>query len=431
MPLPDESPGATSLPRRSELLSRLERANRLAAPWTALQIVVTAALAYLVDWSAAAASPLISIVAVTVVVGPELMGVLRFAAARRKEIGDLKEQTRFGEFDKHKLRRLVDETLVRLQLPLPGPPVFVTADKSMNAGALHLGFGGFFRGLNGVYLNRQVLHRLTPAEVQDIVGHELGHFYRYYLVVDRLRIVTLLMAATAGLFTAQWLGLSNWIGFVALAGCSSAAWYFTGYLHARNGEAIEYLCDDLGAQVNGVVTSINGLLKVGADAELQLAVHQQELRSRRYGNLNARDIVEAIEAATPYGHTTREELQQAVEASLKRRSQDRRRLTLGGFLEFAWQGDGDEGLDEALQKARAVQKLPRLDWESLLDEPGRIALNEQQVAQLVEWLEDDPKLLLFQLPSEVGDAEDVHPPLRSRILYLWKNRREIAGAATS
>ena len=103
--------------------------------------------------------------------------------------------------------------------------------------------------------------------------------------------------------------------------------------------AIEYLCDDLGAQVHGVHVSINGLLKLGADSEMQAAIQQQELLSRRHGNLNARDVIEAIEAAIPYGHTSKETLERAVEESLKRRSQSRRNLSLKGFLEYAWQGD--------------------------------------------------------------------------------------------
>src|SRR5690606_3345843 len=52
--------------------------------------------------------PVISVVVVLAVVGPFTLGVLRHLAAARKEIGDLKETTRYGEFDKHSLRALVD-----------------------------------------------------------------------------------------------------------------------------------------------------------------------------------------------------------------------------------------------------------------------------------------------------------------------------------
>lgn len=420
-----------AIPSRAALFRRLESANRIAGPWVVLQFVLCIAAAWFIDWRRLAESPLLSLFAVTVIVGPYFLTVLRQYALQKKEIGDLKESTRFGEFDKYRLRTLVDDVLQRLDLPPPGPPVYVTADKTLNAGAVHLGLGGFFRSLNGVYLNRQLLHRLTPAELQDIVGHELGHFYRYYLINQRFQSVTILLGSLVGLLVAQTIGLDGYFGVLALSACGSVTWYVSAILYAAHATDVEYLCDDFGAQVHGVVTSINGLLKLGADGEMQSAVHQQELLRRRHSNLHARDIIEAIEAATPYGHTSREELERAVAESLQRTSDRRRRLSVGKFLEFAWAGDESDELEAEMKKLRALQELPRLDWESLLDGSGRIAFNESRIAALVERIEQNPELVLFRLPEEVNPASHVHPPTRNRILYLWKNRREIESSSKS
>ena len=304
----------------------------------------------------------------------------------------------------------------------------ITADKTLNAGALHLGLGGFFRSLNGVYLNRQVLHRLTPEQVQDIIGHELGHFYRYYLLNQRFHGLTLLLGALAGVLVTQWIGMSSFLSMIALSACGSAAWYVSGVLIARNAMAIEYLCDDFGAQVNGVIVSINGLLTLGADSEMQLAIQQQELSSPRHGNLNAKDVITAIEAAIPYGNTSREQLEEAVQQSLKRYSKDRRKLSVGGFFEYAWRGDDDSAVEDFLEKLKLLQKIPRLDWESLIDRPGHIDLDEDRVQQLIGLINEHPDSVLFRLPDEVVSTDGVHPPLRSRIQYLWKNRHEIEEA---
>jgi Zn-dependent protease with chaperone function len=416
-------------PSRSRLIRQIESANRLAVPWVFIQIAASAGLAYVIDWPRIAATPLTSAIAVLAIIGPFLSDVLRHTVSNKKNIDDLKESTRFGDFDKHSLRKLVNETLLRLGLPLPGPPVYITPDKTLNAGAVHLGLGGFLRTLNGVYLNRQVLHRLTAPELQDIVGHELGHFYRYYLLSDRLRFVTLIFSALCGLLVYQWLGLSDNFAVIAILVCGSAGWYVSGKLSVGNGEAIEYLCDDYGAQVCGVATSINGLLKVGADSELQAAIHQQELLNPRHGNLNVRDVTESIEAAVPYGHTDPDELRKRVEESLARRSKERSRLSIGGFFEFAWQGDGFDGVEEPMKLVKAMQKIPRHDWETLLDRPGHIALGWKEIDKLVGMLEEEPDWVLFRVPSEVGAADDVHPPTRDRILYLWRNRNEIEAAA--
>ncbi len=421
-------PVSDTIPARAQLIEQIQLANRIAGPWVLMQFILTVAIALGIDWPQIVEEPLFSIVAVLVIVGPHVMGILRQYGLNKREIGQLKDHTRLGEFDKFRLRSLMDDTLSRLRLPAPGPPVYITADKSLNASALHLGFGGFFRSLNGVYLNRQLLHRLTPAEVQDIIGHELGHFYRYYLLSQRFRGITLLLGAMSGVLVTQWIGMSSVVSLVALSVCGSACWMVSGWLDLRNALSIEYLCDDFGAQVHGINVSIHGLLKLGADSELQLAIRQQELLSRRHGNLNARDVIAAIEAAIPYGHTTPEMLESAVEESLKRRSQHRRNVSLTGFLEYAWQGDDETEIEEAAKQIRRLQTIPRLNWESLLDHSGQIDLNERRIEQLVNLIEENPDKVLFRLPDEAGDTDGVHPSLRLRILYLWKNRQEIETA---
>ena len=219
--------------------------------------------------------------------------------------------------------------------------------------------------------------------------------------------------------------MSSVISMIALSACGSMFWVVSGWLIARHAMAVEFLCDDFGAQVHGHVVSINGLLAVGADSEMQIAIHEQELTQNRYKNLDPSDVIEAIEAAIPYGHTSRETLEKAVAASLKQRSQTQRKLSVTGFLKYAWQENDEDAIEEQIKKLRQLQNLPRLDWEYLIDKPDDMNLSEQQIEQLVDLIETHPEAVLFRLPDEVGESDGVHPPLWARILFLWKNRFEI------
>jgi Zn-dependent protease with chaperone function len=420
----------TRPPRREDLLRRIEAANRWSLPIALIQLVAIALIVYLIDWQQAIAEPLVTTVAIGAIVGPFMMGLLRFWSSKKKRIEDLQEQTRFGEFDKHRLKSLFQDTLRRLRLPDDRLPVFVVADKSMNAMMMHVGMGSLLRSMNGIYLHRQVLHKLNADEVQDIMGHELGHYYKHYILADRYRWLTLILGSVAGLYVAQLLGAEGAFTIMALIACSQGLWWLAAIPHAMHAMAIEYLCDDLGAQVHGVATSVSGLMKLGAEAEILTAVQQQAVFSANRGNLNAREIVEAIEAAIPYGHASTAELQAAVEKQLKRKSQQG--ASLGGFLHYMWNSDVEAEatavFERETQKLKALQRIPRLDWESLLDDPRQLQFSDRALEKLVALIESQPDGALFHTAEALGESDGMHPPLKQRILYLWYNRQEIERA---
>ncbi|MCA9127152.1 MAG: M48 family metalloprotease [Planctomycetales bacterium] len=423
------------IPSRDDLFHQLEIANRNAKIWVAVQALAVIVVVLFIDWPAAMAAPILTTVAIGMMVGPTATELARLWAQNKREIGDLKEDTRFGVFDKHRLRMLYRDTVQRLGLPDQRLPVYITADKSLNASALRLGLGAFFKSLNGIYLNRQVLHRLTPEEVQDIMGHELGHYYRYYLVSDRFRSLNMVLGALLGLLVAQWTGMESIFSVVISFALATGFWTLSGMLWSKHGQTIEYLCDDLGAQVHGVHVSINGLLKLGVDAETMLEIRHQTLLSKQKGNLSPRAVVEAVEAAIPYGSSSREELEKAVTRSLAKTAEKENRLSIAGFLDYAWNSENhadiDEQLEEQAKKMQVLQSVPRIDWESLLQNRNEICFYDHDLPRLIELIQTRPEAALFRLPQEIGAVEDVHPPLKNRILYLWHNRDEIQRAARS
>jgi Zn-dependent protease with chaperone function len=421
-----------NVPSRADLLRQLEAANRFV--WLSVpgQLGAAGCLVTLIDWHRVEANPLLPTIALAFMVGPIVLGIMQSWAQKKKKIGDLREDTQFGQYDKYRLQTLFQDTLQRLNLPDEKLPVYITADKFLNAGALHLGFGGFFKSLNGVYLNRQVLHKLEPEEVQDIMGHELGHYYKHYLLGDRFRAVTTALGALLGIYVSQVVGMGSFISMIALSGCATIFWSVSSFQRARHGQTIEYLCDDLGAQVHGIEASINGLMKLGADSELQQAVLQQAMQSRHYEGLSPAEIMHAVQAAVPYGHVSRDELERAVERSLKKQAKQSQQTSFSGFAKYLWNSDLEEDakeeFDAELRKIARIQSAPRLNWESLLEDPERLHLCDPQIDQLVAMMQSQPSHLLFHIPDEAGSIDGVHPPLKLRILYLWHNRDEIESA---
>jgi Zn-dependent protease with chaperone function len=414
-----------AVPDRESLLRQLRSANQFTWLSLATRLIALVTLAVLIRWQEVVFAPIVSLTACLVIVGPFIMSVLRIWGQRKKRLEDLKESTRFGDFDKHKLASLYRETVQILKLPSTKLPVYITSDKSLNAGSVRLGL--FFGLLNGIYLNRQVLHKLRGDEIQAIMGHELGHYYRFYLASDQYRILTLVLGAIVGIFTVQVARLDGFAGFIALSLISYGFWYVSGLSTLRHGPAIEYLCDDLGGQVHGIESAISGLLKVGHDTESRYLL-QLELLARCADNplLSPQEVLDSIEKALPYGHASETEMYESVRRELKQRSQQNRRVSLSGFLKYLSESDRDEeDIKEELQnQAKQVNQIQRIEWESILDDPQEIRLNESQLKQLVQLIVNSPGQSLFRIPETAGDG--VHPPIASRILYLWKNRNSKA-----
>jgi Zn-dependent protease with chaperone function len=415
-----------SVPRRQDLIDRLQKANQLAWPLTFGMILAIAIFSALINWDRALNEPLLGLLAIAIAAGPFARDILMFAVVKRKRVQDLKEQTRFGQYDKYSLQAIYKETLTKLKLPDLGVPLFIVADRSMNAAAMHVGFGSFFKSINGIYLHRQVLHKLNPQEIQDIIGHELGHYYKYYLIIDRFRILTVVLATLASLWMIQINQLDGMLAYIIISLVPGTIWWISGLPYAYNATAIEYLCDDFGAHVGGIIPSVNGLMKMGAEAELQTIVLQQAIMSKAAGKLDASELIKTVFDSIPYGSASKEEIETKVNAELKKRAENRD-ATVGGFINFLFNGEQEEATDEMLQEqAKEIQRLqskPRLDWEALLMDPGNIDFDEESLPMLIAMMDRDPTYPLFRIPESQQDG--VHPPLKSRILYLWHNREEI------
>ena len=415
----------THFPRRSDLIHQMSRANRFAWLLLLVEVAVIGIVAAMVDWQWVIREPILTTIAIGAMVCPFAASIAMHMATKRTCIRDLKESTRFGQYDKIRLQSLFRDTLATLRLPDENLPVFIVASTSINAAAMHVGFGSLLKSLNGIYLNRQTLHKLEPAEVQDIMGHELGHYYKYYLVLDRFRMVTVSMGSLLGILAIQRIGLDGYLGYLLLTGVASVAWMLSSLPYSRNATAIEFLCDDFGAQVGGVIPSIQGLLKLGLASEVECVVMQQAILSKVAGNFNPSELIDAITASIPYGHATRQEIADKVDRELRNRAANNA-MSIGGLLRYMWNSDNDSDAAEELQEnARKLKKLQsesRLNWEELLPNPNQIQFNEERMRQLISMIESRPNELLFRLAES---PDDVHPPLRTRILYLWHNRSEI------
>lgn len=419
------------IPTREQLLLRLDATNRKAVLWIIFQLVLISVGSCFVDWPAAFGSIWGPATVFAVILLEEVRPVVGLWAKRKIEIKNFKESTRFGEFDKHSLQSLYEDTLRKLGLTDRALPVYITAEQSLTGGAIRQGIFGRMRFLSGIYLHRQTLHRLNPEEVQSIIGHELGHYYRYYLKNEGLAISPLLLGGIGGILIVQQFELEQVPTFsiLSIIFITYATSFINGMFWARTGETIEYLCDDHGAQVNGIYHSISCFLKLGVAAEIQCAIQKQAALAGLKGNVSIHGILETIERQLPYEVVSRGEVEKAIQLATRSQSKQQNNASLSGFLQYVRNSDQDESVQNQLEtfvrQLTVLEKRPRVQWESALDDPLSVTVDEISTSKIIGLIEANPEALLFRSPAETGAVADIHPPLKNRILYLWYNRAAI------
>lgn len=420
-------PPAPKIPARAELLAKLARANSSAKPALLCFMAVGVGAGMMIDWQAVIEHWPMAVIGVGIVCGGFLVGAFELMFRKKLRIEHLKSDKPLGNYTRDQLMSLVHEVQERLRLPANAKiPVYITRDKDYNASAASYGFATWLKPLNAIYLNRQLLHLLQPAELKSVIGHEFGHYYRYFLTWSRG--YPLLMASTtlAALYTMQLIGFENWIGLFATVGISAASAFVVSIPMMRMAQTIEFLCDDLGAAASGVVSAINDLLKGGIESELSERVRMKLLQMSLAGQtLPPLEILKLYEEAVPFGKVDEQKVMNSVDEAAKQVAG--KGMSVMGFLKDMWgsnEVDPDQ-LQELIAKSQVIQQLPKLNWPAGVGPMRDAGLSEAEIGQLMRALEANPDLLLFHLIGEVPGQQLTHPSFRSRVLYLWENREAI------
>lgn len=423
-----------SAPSREELLTQLAAANARGRTAVGVCCVVLIASSALVNWEWLVAAPWPSLTYVAVLGGGYAALAIMLAGKKRKQVRDLKPETRFGEYDREALLALVADAEDRLDIPRDKYRVYVTRDKTLNAGALSLGLDTLLGGVDGVYLHRQLLHVLRPQELAFVIGHELGHCHRHYLVWLRWGLVQMATVAMVGLALLPYALTFGWLGVFGLGMLSTAVVSALQAQSASISHTIEHLCDDHGAQAASVPAAVNALLKLGAESEGWERVTRFCLEmGKQRKDLDPADVMQQYEESIPFGSLDREEADRVLAASVREVQRKNSTVSLRGLYEYLSEPDStDDDHEEELAQQRAIWKrldaANVIDWSRPLRETDATELTPRQIDQVVAALEANPKAILNRTSDEIAPS-DSHPTPRDRLLFLWKNRTAIEKAS--
>ena len=413
-----------SVPTRDSLIDSLRRANRATLLSLPLQAILVLLLAgYAIDWSLVKSEPFMSVVVAFIMIGPTLFGLARLAAQNKKEITKLRDGAKIGNFTKPELIALARD--VERTLGIGKSRVFITGEKDLNAAAIQVGLGSIFPSLNAIYLNRAALHCLNRDEMATVIGHELAHVARHYLLWDKLLFLRMVGFILIGLYARQYFHGNDTFEVMGPVFIGGALQFLSGMYRGRFAHTLEYLCDDAGAVVAGIVPAIRAELKIAARSEAYQSLFRRALRQKLdSGSFSLKELQKTLEEALPYGGIDEAQLQKELDRRFAENKRAKETFSLKGFLQFLdiYESiETREKLRQQLDGLEALVTLPRLDIPPTLPNDGTLA----DFDHLVKQIEAEPNKVLFHLEGEIEDMSSSHPGARKRIVYLYRNREAI------
>jgi len=420
------------IPEQKHLIERLDRSNRLATRWHTFLLVGSVVLAFLIDWQWVADEPIYSLVVLMLVPSQFLPSVIITLMKKKKRVEELSEAFRAGEFTKPMLLTVIRETAQTLGVDTRRVPFYLTRDKDLNAYAVSVGLSRLLPSIRGVYINRQTLHVSSPAGLKATIGHELGHLFPYELKWHGGWLVKLCFGGLLALFALQKIGAPSAFGLI---GATAAAWGFLfldGIPRKQMSQSIEFLCDGLGAKASGIEAAISDLLNFGNECQAQYELSIAALKLASQGKaINDMEAMKIYEESLGYGPTDVDSTMARIHEAMAKEKVAKKDLSIDGLVEFMWKGNvADSNLAEARDRLillfEQLDQSPQIQWKEISNWHPDQVLEESRISRLVQELLDHPEKLLFVLPTEPLENTDLsHPSFRTRILYLWKNRREI------
>lgn len=332
-------------------------------------------------------------------------------------------ENHIGNYSKDELLNIIQEILKPNKLK-ELPKIYIFSGKEADVSTMNSLFLNFIKFLNAIFISSIVFHLLNKKELKAIMGHELGHFYKYQLHLERAIELIYLLIGLLTIYVYFVIGIFKiWMLLVILVLVYFAINILVAIITLKFENTLEYLADFYAAKRFGKLNLINGLMTVVKSSEITEYLYKKIIDKLRKSNglshLDYDGIVAIVMNKLPEKLMSRSMLNKFIDdtfnskeiAELRRDTKTIDKVEKAKFIR------------STIKLYHSKNNFKIIDWNLFDFNNKDFKIDEVEYPYLIKSLIEHPEEQMFDLvyDNRKHSKMNSHPTVRERILFLEKN----------
>lgn len=288
----------------------------------------------------------------------------------------------------------------------------------------------FLKPINAIYLPIYYFNILKFDEIKAIIGHELGHFYKYILPLKRFIFPLNLFLCLIPVFSLYFMNIfKEYFLFIYLFLFIPYSFIIQKTITFQSKNA-EYLSDYYSAKLFGKLNFINSLIVLSKHDEVLEYLQEKILVSiKNHNDISIKNfafIFSQVINLTPYEVFSKYELDKIVNDFFKSAKVKKFRKKLSKLKVKQEIQCIDLILESLNSNDFKVDDDKIIDWSEFDFIKKNYRIEEDEYNYLIKSITKNlDKQLVGSLSDSDSKFNNLHPSLRKRILFLDKNISEL------
>jgi Zn-dependent protease with chaperone function len=306
------------------------------------------------------------------------------------------------------------------------PAIYIIRDKLTSPFVIDTYLFNFKKNVNAIYLPEYLFFILNTEELKSIILHEIGHFKKYMLPLERFIFPLIFFIFLSPIYIYYFFHLYLFLPLYFIS--IFILFYNQKNIFYEKSTTQEYLSDFFSAERVGVLNCINGLNALIKYNEAIEYIRKQILlyikKDKRLSVKLYSILLENIALTIPYRIYSKKKILKLINNYM---SSDEIKKYYRDLSEHKIKKE-DQSIDSMLVFNFMSDDIESADWSKFDNYIVNKKIEEEEYNDLIKYLKKNTDKVLFRETNEdrfSAIMNGSHPLVRNRILFLHKNKKYI------